>query len=446
MSMALTMFRFGRALLGSVRRHRRLLAAAVLLLLLAGILGGYLWTGRQFRLAEQALHDDHLQEAHDRIGWCLSVWPWSARTQFLAARIERHRGNYPQAERHLNEFARLGGDGDAAQVEWVLQRAQTGDLDEVQVALWNCIRQDHPATTEILATLARTYMEVSRISPALDCLNRWIERDPSAPQAWFWRAWARARMQQTEEAIQDYQHALELAPDQWDARLRLSIIFLENRKPAEALPHLQFLARNHPENPEVLVALARCYVLQGNEEEAEKLVETVLADNADADGALVLRAMLACQKGKPEVGEVWLRKAIALRPSNHDALYQLYTCLQQQSGRDREAAEVLKRHEAAVADMGRLRTLLQVPLERTPHDATIISEVGELWLRLGEEKIALDWLYRALKENPQHALTHEVLARHFESKGQKDKAAEHRQALLQLKPSNASPPKGPPQR
>jgi hypothetical protein len=56
--------------------------------------------------------------------------------------------------------------------------------------------------------------------------------------------------------------------------------------------------------------------------------------------------------------------------------------------------------------------------------------MGELLLRIGRERVGLYWLELALEREPGQQTAHKALAEHFEKKGDRDRAAAHRQRLL----------------
>jgi tetratricopeptide (TPR) repeat protein len=352
----------------------------------------------------------------------------------LAARIDRVLGNYPEAEHHLAECVRIHrGSTEATQLEEVLIRAQAGEIKEVEAGLWACIEANHADSSAILETLARVYIRDSRMGAALACLKRWLEREPNTVRAWHWRGLVRERLLQPDEAIVDYKRALELDPERWGVRMRLARALLERQNPQEASPHLEKLERSHADKPEVLIALAQCRQLQGEPEKASQLADRVLAISPDDFDALSLHGQLALSSEPPQAAqaEVWMRRALAQRPMDSRALFTLSQCLEKQ-GKESEATKVLLRQKAAEADSMRLAELLNREVERVPHNADVLSEVGAIYLRLGDENKGLEWLYRALQEDENHKPSHELLVRFHESKGNSQKAAEHRERLTLL--------------
>ena len=151
-------------------------------------------------------------------------------------------------------------------------------------------------------------MRELRTGAALVCLDRWLELEPRTARALHWRGRTLERLHQMDKAIADFQQALELDPRRWGCRLRLSRLLLDRHNAEEALPHLEELQRGHPDDPEVLVALAQCRQLQGEELQALQLLDQTLASHPNFFDALVLRGQLGCQQQEPAEGEIWLRR------------------------------------------------------------------------------------------------------------------------------------------
>jgi tetratricopeptide (TPR) repeat protein len=405
----------------------------VTLLILANV-----WAWQQYRAAEQALREEQTDQARSHILQCLRVWGHSSATHLLAARIERLSGHYPQAEQYLQECVRLQhGPTEATRLEEKLLLAQSGDLADVEMDLWKLVEADHPQSPLILETLASVYIRDGRKAAALACLERWIQRDPQTARAWHWRGWVHEDSKNPVRAMLDYEHALELQPGRWGARMRLTGLLLEWNNLSRASVHLEELQRSHPDDVGVQTLLARYRELEGESEEAIRLLDQVLQKRPDYMEALLVRGRLACQQQHPEEGENFLRRALNLRPTHAGVLYALYQCLEQQ-GKDSESAPVYVRYKQLEVDARRLSALLDPQKGAITDNPNTLAEVGDLCLRLGEEKSGLMWLYRALKINPNHKATHEILLRYYEAKGNTAEAARHRQYLAHISHSSSA--------
>jgi tetratricopeptide (TPR) repeat protein len=398
------------------------------LLLVTALSAVNLWAWYHFRAAQQALHDDQIELAYEHVIQCLRVWS-GAQTHLLAARIERLRGNTAEVERHLQECNRQQhGSSEAVEIEALLLQAQTGTLHRVEDLLWRCVESNQAERVWILESLARIHIRDSRLGTALRCLNRWLELEPGVARAWHWRGWIQERFQEPEKAIADYQRALELDPARWGARLRLARVYLDQHDAAKARPHVDELNCTHAEEAGVLIAVAQCRKMQGQEKDALEIVDRLLAVQPGNFDARSLRGQLTYQLGSLAEAEMWLRKALVERPEDVPTLHTLAECLKDE-GKAKEAAEVQARHKRAQNDALRLTELLNREIERSPHNPDLLGEVGAILLRQGDEQAGLQWLYRALRENPNHTPTHDILMRHFESRKDMANAEKHRRYL-----------------
>jgi tetratricopeptide (TPR) repeat protein len=209
----------------------------------------------------------------------------------------------------------------------------------------------------------------------------------------------------------------------------LAAILVESSQFREAAPHLERLREEQPANPEVLVALARCRVVQLRNDEARALLDSALANHPDHFDALLQRGKLEAQSGTYVDAERWLRKAVERSPRDPEGRFSLYQCLQSQENRDAEAEVELARWEQDRRNRDRLTRLLRTELDRKPNDPDLAAEAGELLLQQGEDQRGLFWVQRALAIDPRHAPSHRALAAYYERTNNPAKAAEHRQQL-----------------
>ncbi len=414
------------------RRVRRrwlwaLLAACALLM--TGFLACQAWAYSEEQAARRAMNEERWDEAQrdvDRALWIHRGWD---STRLLAARIARLRGAYSEAEQDLSQCGQQGGMSEQVQLEWLLLRCQRGEVDELSPMLLALADRHHPETPAILEAMADIYMRQTRYFDALHTLNRWLELTPDCVRALDWRGWISNQLDHRGQAIEDYERALDLQPGRWVVRLRLAEILVDSSRHAEAVPHLERLRKEQPENPEVLIALARCRLVQLRKDEARALLDAVLAAHPDHFDALHQRGKLELQSGNYVEAERWVRKALEQSTKDPEARYTLYECLNSQENREPEAAAELARWEQTKRDRDRLTRLLRTELDRKPKDADLAAEAGTLLLEQGEAQRGLFWLRRALAIDPRNAASHRALVAYYERNNNPTKAEEHRRLL-----------------
>jgi tetratricopeptide (TPR) repeat protein len=417
------------------RAARRRPWAAVALVTLLALLG----TGAGVQLyavylrasARTALKEGRPAEAQQELAFCLKVWPRSVPTRILAARADRLAGNLPAAEAQLNKCLKLQkGASEDIQLEFLLMRVQLGDVDQVYEELMKYVDKKHPDTSVILATLTQAYMRNFRLRPALAILNRWIQEEPTSAQAYFYRGWVVETLNHHQDAMEDYLKAVELAPDRVDVRLRLAEKYLDQTRPADAAPHLEALKRLAPDRPEVLSALGRWKFVEGKLDEARPPLEKAVEKLPNDTTLLANLARLEMQESppRPEEAEKWLRHLLEVDPADLEGQSVLVDSLRLQ-GRPDEAAEWQRRLDDTKALLKRANELLNDEVARPSTGPQVPYEIGSLYLRIGQDRVGLEWLFRALERDPGHLPTHEVLKDYYEKKGDREKAEFHRKRL-----------------
>jgi tetratricopeptide (TPR) repeat protein len=422
-----------RSLAARVRRRPKTTILLLTFVLLTGTgVGLYVYCLRQWEAAQVAVKKGRLEEAQRHLDLCLRVWPRSVPVHLLAARVARFRGDFEGAEAHLNQCLKLQkGATEATQLEFLLMRVQTGEVDEVAPVLMNCVENNHPETPLILETITTAYIHNLRFGPALVYLDRWVKAEPNSTQPLYWRGWVLDRLHDRAGARKDYQQALELDPDLVAVRLRMVEMYLEESNPPDALPHLERLMKLAPDRPDVKARLGQCRFLEGKREEARRLLEAAVEEMPNDPDVLITLAKLDMQESPPRTdrAEQWLRRVLKANPTDTEAQHQLIGCLQAQNRRD-EAEALAIQHEKDKAMLVRANLAMKEEvLHPASNDAETLYEVGSFLLRSGQERQGVDWLHRALERDKGHQPTLKALAAYYERKGDRQKALAFRQQL-----------------
>ena len=396
-------------------------------LLCSALVGGlYAYANREHRSARRAVLEGRLDDARKHIGTAIRYLPSNTSVHLLAARIARLNGDFEDAEGHLTKCIQLdGGATEDVQLEFLLMRAQTGEVDEVAKELLLYPDRNHPDSEMVFETISRAFMHRLRYAPAYGCLNRWVEYFPESSKPHHYRGWVLERMNNADGAMKNYVKALELNPELTHVRLRIAEMYLDDKQPAEAIPHLELLRRQFPDRADVKARLGQCYYLQGKHTEARQLLEAAVIDLPDDTPLLLHLGKLDLHDDRAAKSEEWLRRALSKDPSDTDVRNVLVSALQAQGKRTEAARELqeFKRHKDI---LDRANHLLQEEALHPSDDPKAASEVGVLLLRIGQAKQALYWLDQALTRDPAHRPTHQALAEYYESQGDKQRAAMHR--------------------
>jgi Tfp pilus assembly protein PilF len=393
----------------------------------------YLRAEYYFRAAEKARQERNFSQAHLYLDECLKVWPRSVRVHFLGARIARQAGFYEEAERHLDLCQQLQQQTPEFQLERSLLQVHQGAFSALtETQLRNYVNDQHPASEEILEALSQGCMRTFRLNNAQTYLDLWLQRRPDNVQAWLWLGWVHERMLNAASAKEDYQKAVQLAPENGEAQFHLAQMLLTVGDLQQAEAAFERLRQSQPDNPLVAMGLAQSLSRLGQTAEARRLLDELVTKFPKEAPVLVERGRLALQTGHADEAEPWLRRAAKLAPRDYQANYTLYLCLKQ-LGKEAEARERQERVRVIEADVQRLQELT-FEVQQHAYDLSRRCEIGQIFLRNGESQQGLDWLKNVLKIDPQHAEANRALAEYYEQHGDPALAARYRQPGQQGKP------------
>jgi tetratricopeptide (TPR) repeat protein len=400
----------------------------VVLLALIG-LGGWLsylqlLALSHLRQARQAVALGHNRQARLYLDLCLGVWPKDPEVLLLAARTAWRSQVFDRAAYYLDNYFKVRGEDEALTLERVLVRAAQGDMDRVAPFCQTLVEQGHPATPLLLEALVQGYLRHFRLREAAFCLEKWLERQPDSPLALYYRGVLEEMELKRQEAVADYRHALEQDSQLDQARERLGGCLVDLTQAQEALPHLEYLARQDPDNLQVLTDLARCYDLLGRSTAAAQLLDDLLSRHPDYAPALAERGKLALRAGQLAEAESWLRRAAVRNLGDYQIHQHLALCLRQQ-GKEEEARRVQERLKQIEEDSKRLQEIMLHDMSLRPHDPALHYELAMLYFHGGQVAEAKRWLDSALRLDPDYAPAHQALAMYYERMGQPGRAQQH---------------------
>jgi Flp pilus assembly protein TadD len=400
--------------------------AVVCLLVLIGLGlttgGSQLWASYHYRAARTALGRYHNSEAVEHLDACMRIWPNDPDVLILAARAARRSGRFDGAENFLDRYQRRRGSTDELVLERVLVTAERGDVDSVSRFCRARVDANGADSPLVLEAMTRGFLRRFRIDQATVVVGVWEERDPDNTMALLLRGRIAQEREADPDAAAAFRRALELDPEMDEARDRLTMVLLRMHQPNEALKHLEYLFKRRQDDPGVAVRLAECRDLLGQQDEAARLLDDVLARHPSYVPALAERGKLALRQGEWAEAEPRLRKAVSLAPGDAHLLPHFRQCLEQ-LGKDEEARALVPRIKKAEDDLARLRRLLDRDLQDRPEDADLWYEVGMILVPAGSVAEGVNCLENAVRFNPRHVRAHEALADIYRRVGDAARAA-----------------------
>jgi tetratricopeptide (TPR) repeat protein len=225
------------------------------------------------------------------------------------ARAAASQDSFPDVERHLRE---------------------KNFRDALPAAL--LATQEHPRSARAFLLLGRTQFYLEHDEEALAALNRSIELDPQAPEAWFFRALLFAYGRKAELALSDFEKATQLDPTQ----------------------------------PRYWLELGRHSERFGNSSRARAAFERVVAlDPKSAAGWFALGSLASDAGEHAKAAELW-EKTLQVDPDYVDAHYNL------------------GQHHQLRGDPKTALIHFLAVFERRPEDAEAAKKVVQAYYRLGD--------------------------------------------------------------
>jgi Tfp pilus assembly protein PilF len=410
---------------------RRIWPRSLVIVILAGLIGFPVFLVGSLLLAEYKLQkakDDikarDFTRARERLNQSLEYRPNNLEALYLAARTARRDRDYKKAREYLSLYEAKKGISEAKKLEEDLALAQTGKLSLVEKKLFVFVLEKHEDSPFILEALAQGYMYSGRWPEAIQCLDRLVEYWPEDYAVYVWRGWVFESLLQPSRAETEFRQALNLRPDQDDARLRLAEVLVLEQQYELASVELETLRKNQPNDEVVTRLMAQCYAERNRLDEAEALLLPLLEKNPK--DASILREMgnVALKQARWQDAENWLRQSLKLAPRDLLANFSLHKCLQQ-LGKDDEAEKLQSLINELQKDQKRLEQLLS-EITIAKDSVPIRIEASRVLLRLGQEGEAIKLLESVLQEDPKNSEACIILADHLQAKGDKARAEVYR--------------------
>jgi tetratricopeptide (TPR) repeat protein len=416
------MFRRPGYLTGTPRLQLALAAVVVLILVGAGFF--FARPAVELFLAEQALRRYDSQTARSRMDAYLARWPGDGAALLLAAQAARQAGAYADAERLLTACELASGPSGASRLEWTLLGAQQGDFAGGEESLKTEAGRNPAEASAVLEALARGYAVAYRRPEAMAVLQRLLERDPTYAPALVVRGAVLESLLQFDAAEKDSRRAVELAPSSAEARVTLAGVLNRTGHTRESIYHYEFAQRTWPGDPAVLLGLARAYADAAELNEAQRILDELLAGHPEHADALVERGRLALRQAQAAEAEPFLARAVRTAPWHRDG--QQLRCLALKELGQSEAVTLCEARLAELKVEDGLGGRLKLRAHDHPDDAAVRWELWEWSLRNGQEREGLAWLFELIRLEPRHPKGQTALADYFERAGQPKRAALHR--------------------
>ena len=271
-----------------------------------------------------------------------------------------------------------------------------------------------------LATLAAEQIERRRYAEAA-VLLRATERPLSEAPSWNnLRGYAEFKVGNPKPALHYLQRAVHLDPQNEDYLLDIGEFLGAHRAHEEAVKFFEIAAKRMPQSPRVTFGLAVAYVLQNRREEAQKLLETLIAAQPRFEAAY--RALGECYEDA----------------GNGNRLLELGRSLQTINPRNAvgwylEGAGLLREGRSGAASLDAAAKALRKATDLQPSHSRARFLLARALQESGADPEAIAQLEQVLRLDPGHERAHYVLARLYRKAGKTEAAQREFDKHAQIK-------------
>ena len=231
----------------------------------------------------------------------------------------------------------------------------SGDLEGAE-ALYQQVLQLDPQNFDALNMLGVIATTLGMNDVAIELTSAAIQVNPIVSSAYANRGNAYRHMGDFEKAFDDYNKALELAPNDFDANNSIGSLYIVTNDYPKALVHLKKALQVNPNASEVHINLGAAYLLRNRLDEAANHLEIALQLNPNDPNSYTSLAKVFRQRLMTDEARHCYEAGIAVNntfPSLYEGLGALYLQLGDKEGAVESYRRVLElTPDAATALMG----------------------------------------------------------------------------------------------
>jgi tetratricopeptide (TPR) repeat protein len=298
------------------------------------------------------------------------------------------------------------------------------DLDKA-VQLYLKILGIQPNATSIREKLALCFVADGNKERALEVLREIVQREPLRYQIFFLMGELNEDLKKPDVALENYRSSLSINPNQLAPYLRIVLLELRNKRPAEALKQLDLAAAKFPNTFQVTYFYGLTYSETKEYARAvesfEKALELGKATSPSVvDGTFYFYYGAALERnGEFDKAVAQFEKSLELNPDYADAYNYLGFMY---------ADKNIKLDEAS--------RLIEKALNYEPENGAFLDSMGWVYYRQGKFDQALIYLQRAVKVIANDAVIFDHLGDVYFQMGNCNEALTSYQKAVELDPKN----------
>lgn len=256
------------------------------------------------------------------------------------------------------------------------------------------------------------FFESGNIDKASIEFKNVLQIDPKTAKPYYYLGRIEEKRTNWPQAFGDYQKAVELDPNDLDARLRLAQILLLAKQPDQSAEMLAPVIKARPTDIEVRLVQAAVSNAKGDSDGARKILESMIAEKTQRPEPYVVLATLYSRKSNFTEAEKTLQSGLAIDPKSVQLLATLATLY--------ETRKEWAKSESTVQQLRQINA----------HELQYPIMLAELYVKQNRLQDAETTLEQTIREFPEEVRPVMLLAEFEARQGNVQKAEENLKAGL----------------
>ncbi|MFM7739792.1 MAG: tetratricopeptide repeat protein [Planctomycetota bacterium] len=364
---------------------------------------------------EQLLIDRQFEKARTEINRILKSDQGYAEAMFQLARLELAEDHPESAIDAIEEAARLNYNTRQIEILRGLVFARGGKYPEALKILVPAYLNHEKPEAEIAEGLARVYLAQFQATQARKAIESWKIASPNDDRPYLFLNEIEDRSG-TDAAtrIANYLAALNRNPGRFETHEKLASLYLDDNQLDNARNEFLKCLEIKPNHLPSRIGMAQVALKQGNQAEAETILNEVLSKDPNSIFALSELSQIELQKGSVETAVAHLKKAVEISPFTSELVYKYAQALKL-AGNASLSKSMLDRSNQLKTEEARMDEIRKL-LVSEPNNIAIRIEAAIWLINHGHEAEGLQWANLVLNKQPGEPQLCQFLATYFETK------------------------------
>jgi predicted Zn-dependent protease len=353
--------------------------------------------------------------ARNQINNLLQADPDNASAMFRLARLELAQDHAQSAIEAIEATARLGYDTRQIEILRGLVFARAGKNAEALKILVPAYLNHEKPEAEIAEGLARVYLAQFQATQARKAIESWKTASPNDDRPYLFLNEIEDRSG-TDAAtrIANYKSAIARNPGRFESHEKLANLYLEDNQLDLARDEFNKCLAMKPDHLPSRIGTGTIAVKQGNQAEAETILNEVLRQDPNSIFALSELSQIELQKGSVDKAVAHLKKAVEISPYTSELVYKYAQALKL-AGDNNLSRQMLERSNQLKAEEARMDEIRKL-LVSEPNNLAVRIEAAIWLINHGHETEGLQWASLVLEKRPGDPQICQFLADYYETR------------------------------